>query len=57
METYVIHMELMATMKDINVYCFEIAENIIRFASQEKDWQTLVIKWFILRAPILYVSS
>lgn len=36
-ETHVIHMELMDAMNNINIYCFEIAENIIRLANLEED--------------------
>lgn len=35
-ETHVIHMELMDAMNNINIYCFEIAENIIRLADKEE---------------------
>lgn len=36
-ETHVIHMELMDAMNNINIYCFEIAENIIRLANLEEE--------------------
>lgn len=36
-ETHVIHMELMDAMNSINIYCFEIAENIIKLANLEEE--------------------
>ncbi len=36
-ETHVIHMELMDAMNNINIYCFEIAENIIKLANLEEE--------------------